>query len=801
MTESPQEQSRLSKGFLGWAYWQWVVGLTLIGGAIWNYTQTSKPRLVIDYLTLPARAVEISDSLTPIQSLPAKPGSLAGYNLLIVTLDTARPDRIGCYGNKDIQTPTLDGLASKGVLFSRATAVAPTTLPTHSSIMSGLYPYHHGARANALFPLGKKVNTLAEVLAGEGYRTAAKVSSFVLDSRFGLNQGFASYDDKVDDHAPTDLLRHPERKADATTDRATSWLKHYGDEKFFLWVHYFDPHARYKPPSPFAEQYEDNPYDGEIAFTDRQLGRLLDALEQTGQAERTLVIVVADHGESLGSHNEAAHGFLVYNSSIHVPMIMYCPSNLKGGLNFTSRVSQVDIMPTVLSLLGAPAPSGMDGLDLTQPVPTDRVIYVENLHGLMQYGWAPLVAVFQNEMKYIHGPKPVLVDLAKDPEESANLYGAQNERASALHAHIADLFGDDLESALTPQPENALDPQELAKLKSLGYTFSGAKTLAQSATRGDPQEMLLILQEVERTMDGAMITSDVRPTLKGLEEIARRNPEFAPTFRYLGALYSMSGQLAKSQQAYRHYLKLCPSPHVGDSLAEGLAASGEIDEAIKVLEDVLSQDPLFFDSRKRLGSLLLNDGRVSAAAGHLRAAFDMDPSNVECARLLGVAMQASGQQSVVEELFARLLAEDSTLWSVRMGLASLLVTEQRFSEVRTILAKGVEIDPESVEAAGTFTRFLTSCPDKRFRDPALAVRVASKLCERLGYEDPEALYHLSMAYGSAEQYDEALDVAERAKRLAETAGRNDVVARLITLIAEQTRAKELGVVDIPGAAP
>jgi arylsulfatase A-like enzyme len=650
----------------GW--WRWAIGIGLIAAAVANYFARDL-RFEAEFLEVPLRPLRVSPGLQQADALPAEPGDLSGYSLLLVTLDTTRPDRLGCYGNGEIRTPILDALARDGVIFSNAFATAPTTLPAHASILTGLYPHRHGSRANGFYPLRAGETTLAELLSARGYATAAVVSTFILDSRFGLDQGFDVYDDEsVEKNRWT---RVSERRGDRSTDRALQWLRGERDEPWFLWVHYYDPHVVYEPPAPYAETYAGNPYDGEIAFDDAQLGRLLGALDELGLAEQTLVVVVGDHGESLGDHGELSHGILVHDATLRVPLIMRAGSRLDGGVHIRRRVSQVDLVPTILSLLGVPAPGRLDGIDLGRRDATHRPIFAETLHGLVNFGWAPLVAVYDGEHKYIQGPVPELYDLSEDPLERRNAYGQEPSLAASMRGALDRFFGSDLDAVLTPPAPTAVAPEDLARLQALGYALETAGDLPPPDSRPDPKQMLPVLNEVEALALESQRTPR-RETIARLEEIGQEQPDYAPTFRLLARLHAERGELPEAEQASRQAIRLAP----GDSsavvvLAQTLMRSGETGEARVLLRDVVATDPGSFEASYSLGVLLLNEGSAGEAADHLVRAFEIDARDPRTLQPLVRAMRAAARQDELRDLLAARLAADASLAHVRSALTRL----------------------------------------------------------------------------------------------------------------------------------
>lgn len=535
-----------------------VLSVCLLQVGLVSYSRDLTPRRT----PLPLAPLRVSPELQTAARVPAEPGALRGQNLVIVTLDTTRPDRLGCYGNREIQTPNLNRLAAGGVIFSNAIATAPTTLPSHASILTGLYPHRHGARSNALYRLGTGQQTLAEILSENGYDTAAFVSSFVLDARFGLDQGFGVYDDES--NPPSGFMGSSERRADETTGRAVRWLGGERSGPFFLWVHYYDPHAPHQPPAPFAQRY-DPLYDGEIAFVDQQLGRLLEAVA-TANARETFVVVAADHGEALGEHGEWAHGYLLQEATLRIPLILYAPRGLAGGAHVATRVSQVDLMPTILSALGIAVPEGLDGVDLLAPSRPGRALLAEAMEGHEHYGWAPLAAIYQGALKYVEGPQPELYDLARDPLERRDLFAARRGQAARLRQQ--------LERERRPQAEQLaavradLTTDELERLERLGYLVAGSPAGSAAGRGPDPRQMLPgmiriqeLLSDFQRDRElpawrrlvarfgGRSPLASADDLIRELEHLVAERPDFAPAHAYLAKLYAAQSRFDEAARA------------------------------------------------------------------------------------------------------------------------------------------------------------------------------------------------------------------------------------------------------------
>ena len=416
----------------------------------------------------------------------------APVGVVIITLDTTRADRLSVYGFMDAEMPHLERLAREGVVFDQATSVAPLTLPAHSSLFTGLFPPGHGVRDNGGGPLSSAHLTLAESLSGRGFRTAAFVSSAVLDADRGLQQGFDHYTGV----SGWDLIgRTPgprrQRPADEVVSEAISWIETIGDAPFFVWAHLYDPHRPYEAPEPFRSRHAD-PYVAELAFVDSQIGRLLDTLDRRQLLERTIVVVAADHGESLGDHGERDHGIFIYESVLRVPLIIRAPGVSSRRVGDVVRL--VDVMPTVLDLLRVRAPL-MDGSSLVallrgQPSAMELDAYAESQYPL-RFGWSPLRALRAGRYKLVEAPRAELYDLERDPFEERNIYKDRPEVARALARRLA-AFGTE---SSPRHGRNNTDPAAAGELRerlaSLGYVGTGtAPAVTSRGDRPDPKDCM-----------------------------------------------------------------------------------------------------------------------------------------------------------------------------------------------------------------------------------------------------------------------------------------------------------------------
>src|SRR5882762_965366 len=358
-------------------------------------------------------------------------------NVVLITIDTLRADHLGCYGYQKIKTPNIDGLAADGARFTRAFTAVPVTLPSHTVMLTGTYPMLSGMHDFSANKLSPQQPTLATVLKQSGYATGAVVGSAVLDSRFGLNHGFDFYYDHFDFSRLEEAnLDEMERPGNVVADQALEWLAKNSQKKFFLWMHLYDPHYPYHPPEPYSREYADRPYDGEIAFADEQVGRLLRFLKDKGLYQNTVIVLSGDHGESLGEHGEKTHGFFIYNATMHVPLIIHLPGKSAAQV-VESIVSLVDLMPTVLQAAGLNIPSQVQGRSLLplmvrRKAEESRNLYAETFLPRLHFNWSELRAVETERYQFIDAPKPELYDLSKDPGETQNLYADKKAVAGEL---------------------------------------------------------------------------------------------------------------------------------------------------------------------------------------------------------------------------------------------------------------------------------------------------------------------------------------------------------------------------------
>lgn len=639
----------------------------------------------------------------PAANVPAGGGERP--SVLLVTIDTARADRYGSYGHAAAETRYLDRLASEGVRFETALSSAPITLPSHASIFTGLYPTRHGVRNNGNFYVPERLPTLATRLREQGYATAAFVSSFVLDRRYGLSRGFDTYDDRMEGASTQIVTLEAERRGDRTALALGDWLRKQAAaapaRPFFAWLHLYDPHEPYRPPQPFRQMFAAAPYDGEIAFDDAVLASVLDTLRQTGQLERTLVAVTSDHGESLGEHGEETHSMFVYEAALKVPLVLWRPGRLPAGRVVEQPVRLVDLAPTLLELAGAPALEGADGRSLVpliegRPSGPPPPLYAETYLPQLYMNWAPLRALRDTRFKLIDAPRPELYDLQDDPREERNLHDSQPQRAAALRAALEGVA-----KGGGAMSVGALDREAAEKLAALGYLGAGETAVAAASTpsdRRDPKDVIQIFNRL-RSANGAVRERRFADALPVLEAVLREDPQNAFARLVMGSAYMGMGRWREAIPWYRRYLERVPtSSYAHHWLAICHLRAGENDAALREAEAALALDPRFSDARVLKGGVLASRGAYDEAIRELRQAVETDPGKpilrLDLAKVLDEAGRKAEARQQYDELL-RLAPDDPTALT---ALATLLAREGDLAGAEQRLRRALELQPADATA-------------------------------------------------------------------------------------------------------
>jgi arylsulfatase A-like enzyme/Flp pilus assembly protein TadD len=573
---------------------------------------------------------------SPIAGLAAQ-GGKPRPNVLLITIDTLRADRLGCYGAQEPPTPNIDSLAARGVIFERAFAHNPETLPSHTNIILGVTPNYHGVHDNSNFRVGPDQLTVGAHLKTYGYATAAVVGAFPLDSRFGLTRGFDLYDDNYGALGSQEFS-FVERKAEAVVETALGWLEGRRNP-WFLWIHCFDPHQKYDPPEPFKTQYKEHLYNGEIAYVDFALKPLFDYLQEKDLVASTVVVLTADHGESLGEHGESTHGYFAYDATLHVPLIIAGPGVVKGRV--TENVCHVDIFPTICDLVGAEKPPFLQGLSLlpafhgNKVSPSDRDIYFESLYPYYSRGWAPLRGFIEGGAKFIDSPIPEYYDLEKDFGETKNLIGTV--KPDVLAARLADLIKrQSVGSKSKPETRPRLDKAAQEKLQSLGYVSSPRPAPKKNFTAQDDLKMLLPYQNKLMKAMGAYHQGQIEEGVTLLKEIIAERKDFDLAYSYLATLYREQRKIKEAVAVLAEgYANNPESYKIITTYGIFLTDVGAFDQAIEVFKKALGEIDYDPDTWNYLGIAYWNKGAYNDAIKAYDRALELDNNYVVVFNNLG----------------------------------------------------------------------------------------------------------------------------------------------------------------------
>jgi choline-sulfatase len=652
-------------------------------------------------------------------------------NVVLVTIDTLRADRLGCYGHAAAVTPALDALAARGVRFATAIAHVPLTGPSHASLLTGRTPLGHGFRDNGGYVLPAQVKTAAEDFRQAAYRTAAFVSAFPLDRRFGFDRGFETYDD----HLPkgNDRRRPPyvERLADATTDAALRWLSApaaAGASPFFLWVHYYDPHAPYEPPAALSERFRASPYDGEIAFVDAQLARLLRALEQKGTLARTLVLATADHGEALGEHGEGTHGLFVYDATLKVPWIMAGPGVGAGRVS-TTVARGIDLLPTLLDYAGIAPRADLEGRSLRpaaegRPM-ADAPAYAESLYPEREFGWAPLHAWRTARYKLIEAPRPELYDLEADAGERTNRAADEPVRVEELRRVLQSAL-----SRPAPAAGAEVDPETAERLRALGYVSGGRAQPASGGARRDPKDGVRLMPRLNRGMSFAR--TDPELAIRELKAVLAEDPGLLMARRTIAVAYAAAGRHDDAVAELRRLEKDGQlSAEDGIVLGDNLRFSGRLADAADVLQRTARENPKFSQPWLSLAEVHIKAHRNADAAKAYEHVLSLVPDHIEALRGLADIALLEDRLDEAARRYRRILEVDPADAGAMTKLGVLRMRAGAADEAITLFRKAVEREPANGEAllylAGALAASGRSAEALPFFEKALAAGQRSSM--------------------------------------------------------------------------
>ena len=620
-------------------------------------------------------------------------------DVVLITLDTVRADRIGVYGYKAAATPNFDRLAGEGVRFDDATVHAPLTAPSHASILTGVYQSRLGVRDNGAAPLPGSASTLAEVLAAAGFRTGAFVGAFVLDRAYGFAQGFEHFDADFG-RFESGLKQQAQRRAAQVVDAAIRWVAGLpAGDRMFLWVHLYDAHTPYSPPAPYMRRFARSPYDGEIAYVDAQLGRLLDALRRAGRYDGAIVTALADHGESLGEHGEDEHGFFVYDAVLRVPWVFRLPGGASASI-VREQTRAVDLVPTVLDVLDLSAPPGLDGeslLPLMQGTarPEVPVSYAESFFPRLHFGWSELRAVRDGEWKLVDAPRPELYALRTDPREVRNVASDRERLVAGLQSEVAKIRKSEVESSAPPP-----DRETLERLRSLGYV---GLTASPPGSRGDdPKDHVGDFRAFRRLTDAAV--NDLRArrpraAITSLKKALAINPRAYDLHMFLGDAYMETGNAEAALGEYAAGALLHPAaaaPHL--SSARALTRAGRPDDALKRLERAAAVEPDSHEVPLERGAAFRAKGDLRRAQSELARAVELNGRDPRArAQLADVSLRV-GDLATARRQFEALRAMEYQPARSELGLGRVAELEGRKADAQEHYRAALKLDPSLSDA-------------------------------------------------------------------------------------------------------
>lgn len=630
---------------------------------------------------------------TPAFTLAVNPNR----NVLLVTIDTLRADALGSYGGRAI-TPNLDRLTAHGARFAFAHAHAVVTLPSHASILTGRYPYEHGIRDNTGYRLPATQPTAATLLKKQGFATGAFIGGFPLDRRFGLGVGFDIYDDRLGQLGSAADVGERERRADLVIKAAVEWIGRQS-QKWFAWVHLYDPHVLYQPPGEWAARFPSEPYLGEVSWTDSAMGALIDRL--TNEPRATLVVVTGDHGEGLGEHGELTHSVFAYESTLRVPLMVAeigRESPVKGS-TIETPVRHVDLLPTLLQAVGAPADATLPGASLVDVIASgrsaDRPSYFEAMTPTLTRGWAPLRGVLVGREKFIDLPIIELYDLSADPQELRNVVAARTDRAQVMRSMLK---GFNVAPPGRPQKET---PETLERLRSLGYIGGGGVPVREKYTEDDDPKRLIELEQTMNRAADAYRQGKADEAIEMYKSVIARRPDTEDAYRKLALVHWRAGRprdaIATLEEALRNGVT---QSEVRIKLGEYLSKAGQADKAIALLEHATGDDP---DALIALGNAFQLAGRPGDALRTFRHLLEADPGNGLAHENIGTAQLQSKDYAGAETSLRRALDLDPTLAGAYTALGVVLANTGRRSEAIDAWKHAVQIDGAEFNALFNLT--------------------------------------------------------------------------------------------------
>ena len=657
-------------------------------------------------------------------------------NIVLISLDTTRSDYLSCYGCPARTTPNIDAVAAEGFLFENVVSPAPQTLPAHSSILTGTIPPYHGVHDNIGYQLDESNVTLAEILKGAGFKTAAFISALVLDSKFGMNQGFDNYNDQFEKQIA--VHGYIERKGLETSRLTIEWLEKNKNERFFLFLHYFDPHFNYEPPEPFASRFAPNTYAGEIAYTDYCIGLVIQKLKDMNLYDSALIIITADHGEMLSEHGELTHGYFIYESAVKVPLIFKLP-----GQNKSSRIKSIagliDIVPTVCSLLNIETPKSVQGMDLSACFKgknlsqKDRSIYCESVIPT-KYNANSLLGVVTDRFKYIQTTRPELYDLIEDPRETNDLIEKEPHRARILKDKLEQILAESVRAG-NQSNKIELDAAARKKLESLGYVgASTAGNLEFDQAKEDPKDAFGIYSIVIKILflkyEGKF---DQAHNL--CEKLLAQHPNYFKAHKYMAEIAVARKDFALTVPHFTKFLELEPNdPEAHNDRGFAYSLTGKYDLAMQDFKQALNlniKDTFRVYNNRGIAYTLM--GEYDMAIKDFEKSIQLNPTYDNALKNMGIAMERQGKAIEAVSYYRRALDQRQDWPEVLNYLAWILATSE----------------------------------DAVARDTSEALRLAERACELTNHKNPIFLDTLAAALAANGRFDAAVKNATKALKICQ----------------------------------
>ena len=637
-------------------------------------------------------------------ALCGNPANHVPPNIVLITIDTLRADRLGCYGYRRAYTPVIDKLAADGLRFSRATAQVPLTLPSHYSILTGTLPLEDGVQDNSTGNVDGPP-LVSQILKKDGYQTAAFVSSYVLDSSFGLDRGFDTYSDKFDVSlvASSDLssLRWP---AETVVHRSIDWIGK-AHAPFFVWIHLYDLHTPYSPPERFRQMFPQSPYDAEIAYVDSSIGTLLSFLRAKGLSKNTDIVLTADHGEGLGDHQEPGHGYFVYESTLHVPLVVWLPKLGTAGRVIDRLVESIDIAPTLLRLAELPSETAMQGEALCEVSnamecarnDSERWAYFESMYPQREFGWAPLRGVKNDRFKYIDAPRPEFYDLRSDREEQHNLYDERPAIAAEMKQKLDSVV---LEYAHEPAARRAeFSPESQKRLAALGYLYGGdgRPSPAPHQLLKDPKDELANYLSLSRALQ-FVNAGQSAAAIELMEGLIATDPDISAARFILAGEYEKQGELLQAAGQYSRILQQQPANFLASiNLANVCAKQGKLDESVAWYQHALEIIPESALAHIGLGIAYRKEGLWPEAVNQFQASLRQEPNFTALYNVAAIHLLQGQPAQALDEAQSAVALQPNN-WQIFNLLGSIYLSQSRLAEAERSLRRALVLDPSAEEA-------------------------------------------------------------------------------------------------------